>query len=136
MAMNDRRSNRNEEVRVVVTGMGNPLGQNIYKALKLSALPLCIYVMDAQAFSAGLLWEHRAVVCPMALSANFVDEFIGFIRREQIDIVFFGTEAEPSALLPHLARIREATSTCFILNEPSVLEIADDKFKTAQALAA
>lgn len=122
-------------VRVLVTGMGNPLGQNIYKALKMSELALRIWLMDANPFSAGLTWETDSVVAPRAEAPNYVEEFGAFLEREKIDIVFFGTEAEPAALRPHLDELSTAIGTVFALDRKAVLDIADDKYLTAQALA-
>jgi len=123
-----------EYIRVAVTGMGNPLGQNIYKALAMSALPLKIYMLDAFPFSAGLLWEGQPVVCPFSSEDSYLDEWINFLQREQIHIVFFGTEAEPRTLMPHLNRLRRETSTNFILNTAECIQIADDKLLTARHL--
>lgn len=124
------------EIRVLVTGMGNPLGQNIYKALKMSALPLRIWVMDANTFSAGLTWEPDSVLAPMVRDPGYLDQFEAFLTRNGIDIVFFGTEAEPAALRPHLDALTARTGTTFALDRQAVLDVADDKLLTARALAA
>ncbi|EKV26037.1 hypothetical protein C882_3324 [Caenispirillum salinarum AK4] len=124
-----------DPVRVLVTGMGNPLGQNIYKALKMSALPIRIWVMDAVPFSAGLTWEPDSVVAPLVRAPGYLEEFTDFLGRNAIDIVFFGTEAEPDALRPHLDAVTARTSTAFALNGADVLRVADDKYLTALALA-
>ena len=133
--MTRRSAPAGDRVRVLVTGMGNPLGQNLYKALKMSALPMRIWVMDANAFSVGLLWEPDSVVAPLVREPGYLEEFEAFLRRESIDIVFFGTEAEPAALHPHLHELTASTGTVFTLPEAGVLHIADDKYLTAQALA-
>lgn len=122
------------EIRVVVTGMGNPLGQNIYKALAMSSLPLKIYMMDVYPFSAGLLWDGQPVVSTFVSTPLFIDEWIHFLNREEVDIVFFGTEAEPRALLPQLEHLRHNTKTEFVLNSLECIRVADDKLLTAQHL--
>lgn len=121
-------------IRVAVTGMGNPLGQNIYKALAMSSLPLKIYMLDVYPFSAGLLWEGQPVVCTFANTPSFLDEWITFLNREQIDIVFFGTEAEPRVLMPQMDRLRRETKTKFVLNSTECIQVADDKLLTARHL--
>lgn len=122
-------------IRVVVTGMGNPLGQNIYKALAMSSLPLKLYNMDVYPFSVGLLWEGQPVVCAFANTSSFVEEWIHFLNREEIDIVFFGTEAEPRVLMPQLDRLRKQTKTHFIMNSAECIKVADDKLMTARHLS-
>lgn len=129
------RKGRGDAVHVLVTGMGNPLGQNIYKALKMSRLALRIWVMDANAFSAGLAWEADSVVAPMVRAPAYLAEFESFLARNGIDIVFFGTEAEPAALRPHLDALTDRTGTAFALDRQAVLDVADDKYFTARALA-
>lgn len=121
-------------IRVAVTGMGNPLGQNIYKALAMSSLPLKLYMLDVYPFSAGLLWEGQPVVCTFANTPSFLDEWIAFLNREEIDIVFFGTEAEPRVLMPQLNRLRRETKTKFVLNSAECIQVADDKLLTARHL--
>jgi carbamoyl-phosphate synthase large subunit len=115
--------------------MGNPLGQNIYKALKMAKLPLRIWVMDANPFSVGLTWEPDSVVAPRVKVPNYVDEFGDFLKRNEIDIVFFGTEAEPAALRGRLDELSASIGTVFALDRKAVLDIADDKYLTAKALA-
>ncbi|XIA64123.1 ATP-grasp domain-containing protein [Bradyrhizobium sp. TZ2] len=121
-------------VRVLVTGMGNPLGQNIHKALKMAKLPLRIWVMDANPFSAGLSWEADSVA-PRVKAPDYIDEFAAFLKRNAIDIVFFGTEAEPAALRDRLDALSADIGTVFALDRKAVLDIADDKYLTAKALA-
>ena len=122
-------------MRAAVTGVGNPLGQNIFKALEMSSLPLRLYALDANPFSAGLT-RGQAVLCPRADLPGYVDELIAFLRREAISAVFFGTEAEPAVLRPHRRRIEAETGAVLMLADPDVLAVADDKYLTARALAA
>lgn len=122
-------------IRAAVTGMGNPLGQNIFKALEMSSLPLRLYVLDAHPLSAGFFGSGVAVRCPRVDTPGYVDELIAFLHREQIAVVFFGTEAEPAKLRPHRARIEAETGTVLMLNDADVLAVADDKYLTARALA-
>ena len=121
-------------IRVVVTGMGNPLGQNIYKALAMSSLPIKIYMLDAYPFSAGLQWKGQPVVCPFVKEENYIEELATFLKREAIDIVFFGTEAEPRAIMPHLDWLQAETSTVFLLNDEACLRVAEDKLLTAKKI--
>lgn len=121
-------------IRIAVTGVGNPLGQNIFKALEMSSLPLRLYSLDANPFSAGF-FRGEAVLCPRADSPNYIDEFIAFLKRQRISAVFFGTEAEPAVLRPHRERIQTETGTVLMLNDAAVLSVADDKYLTALALA-
>ncbi len=119
---------------MVVTGMGSPLGQNIYKALKMSTLPLQIYLFDIYPFSMTLVLGEQPVICPPARHPDYLDQLIAFLNREAIDIVFFGTEVEPCIIAPHLDRLRRETPTHFILNDDEVFQIANDKLLTARFL--
>ena len=122
-------------IRAAVTGIGNPLGQNIFKALEGSSLPLRLYVLDSNPLSAGFFGGGVPILCPRADAPDYVEELIAFLRREKIAIVFFGTEAEPAKLRPHRARIEAETGTILLSNDAAVLAIADDKYLTACALA-
>jgi carbamoyl-phosphate synthase large subunit len=118
-----------------VTGIGNPLGQNIFKALEMSSLSLRLYVLDSEPFSAGFFGGGVPVLCPRADAPGYVEELIAFLRRTEIAAVFFGTETEPVTLRPHRARIEAETGTVLMLNYADVLAVADDKYLTARALA-
>jgi carbamoyl-phosphate synthase large subunit len=122
-------------IRVAVTGVGNPLGQNIFKALEASSLPLRLYALDANPMSAGFFGKGVPILCSRADAPGYVEELIAFLKRELIAAVFFGTEAEPAKLRPYRARIEAETSTCLMVNDTAVLAIADDKYLTASALA-
>ena len=132
--MTRRTASSSIPVRVLVTGMGSPLGQNIYKALKFSILPLRIWVMDAVPFSAGLAWEPHSVVAPRVRAPGYLEAFSDFLIRTNMDIVFFGTEAEPEAIRPHLDDLAARTGTAFTVSAADVLRVADDKYLTALAL--
>lgn len=123
------------QINVAVTGVGNPLGQNILKALRMSALPLRLFALDAHPFSAGFYGADVAVLCPRADAPDYVDELIAFLRANNIAIMFFGTEAEPAKLVPHKIRIEVETGTVLMIADSALLTIADDKYNTALALA-
>jgi carbamoyl-phosphate synthase large subunit len=57
------------------------------------------------------------------------------LRREEIAVVFFGTEIEPAKLRPYRARIEAETGAALMVNDTAVLALADDKYLTACALA-
>ena len=124
-----------DPVRTLVTGVGHPLGQNVYKALKMSRLPLRIWVMEANRFSVGMLWEEDRVLAPPARSENYASEFAAFLERERIEIVFFGTEAEPAVIRERFSDMTARFGTVFAISPADVLRIADDKYTTSVALA-
>lgn len=120
---------------MAVTGVGNPLGQNILKALEMSSLSLRLYALDAHPLSAGFFGTAQPVVCPRADSSDYVEDLISFLTRNEIAIMFFGTEAEPTKLRPFKDRIEAATGAVLMTADPALLAIADDKYNTARALA-
>lgn len=121
-------------IHVAVTGVGNPLGQNILKALQMSSLPLRIYGLDANPMSAGFASVDVPVVCARANAPGFVTEFVDFLRREDIRIVFFGTEAEPNHLAAGKEQIEAETCAHLMITDRSILAVADDKYETSEAL--
>jgi carbamoyl-phosphate synthase large subunit len=122
-------------IRAAVTGVGNPLGQNIFKALESSSLPLRLYALDSNPMSAGFFGNGVPILCSRADAPGYVDELIAFLRREEIAVVFFGTEAEPAKLRPYRPHIEAETGTALMVNDTAVLAVADDKYLTARALA-
>ena len=108
------------------------LGQGIIKSLRSASFPCRIVALDPNPLSAGLYWADQAMIIPMASDPSYLQIIEGILEREKPDAVLVGTDVE----LAIFAENREAWETRFdthiLVSNPDVVEIADDKYATAQ----
>lgn len=118
-------------MKVLVTGAGALLGQGIIRALRMSSLDPEIVAADPSPLAAGLWWADRRYLIPMAAAPAYLPSLRRLLDVERPDAVLIGTDTE----LPLIAAEREALEaefgTAIIVSSPDVVEIADDKWKTA-----
>lgn len=123
-------------MRVLITGMGCPLGHAIYKTAKASNLDLEIVVADADRRSVGLFLEPRRVLLPLARDPHFVERLVDALNEHDARALFVGTTAEMKTVSAHTEYIEAETGARVLIEPPHVLEIANDKLATAEMLAA
>ena len=122
------------ELRVLITGMGCPLGHSIYKAAAAASLKLEIVAADADPRSVGLYLGAPAVLLPFAREPGFVAALIELLRRDNIDALLVGTLAEMQVVADARAQIEAESSARVLIESPEVIAIANDKYATAKAL--
>jgi carbamoyl-phosphate synthase large subunit len=117
--------------RVLVTGAGGNVAQGILKALAASGLASWVVSTDVNPCSVGLFLTDMGYAVPRADSPEFAEVLSDIIRREQIDIVLVGADAETL----HLARLRaslEAETGCTLVVSPAdVVARCHDKWLTS-----
>ncbi len=121
-------------LKILITGAGALLGQGIIRALKHSTLQAEIVTADPNPLSAGLYWGDNAWLLPMANDPAYLEEIRKIIDIERPDIVIPGTDVELHILAAHRPAIERDFSTHVIVSSPEVVEIADDKWLTAEFL--
>jgi carbamoyl-phosphate synthase large subunit len=119
-------------MKVLVTGAGALLGQGIIRSLQHSTLKPFIIGVDPSPLSAGLYWVDKAHLIPMANSPDYLSALRKVIEHERPDAVIPGTDVE----LLLLAEARDILESDYglhvIVSSPEVIQIADDKWLTAQ----
>jgi carbamoyl-phosphate synthase large subunit len=123
-------------IKVAVTGAGAVLGQGIIKSLKASRLDCEIVAFDPHPLSVGLYWADRAGLIPLASETAYKDAIENMLERERPDVVLIGTDVELAIFARYRQQWEERFSTHIIVSDENVVEIADDKFQTAQFLDA
>jgi carbamoyl-phosphate synthase large subunit len=124
------------DVRVLITGMGHPLGHSIYKTAKQCAFPVDVTVADADARSVGLYLEDDRVLLPLARDASYIETLLDVLRDRDVQALFVGTTAEMSVVSAHAEYIEDETGARVLIEPPHVLSIANDKYETSRMLAA
>lgn len=123
-----------QRVSVLVTGAGAGVGQSILKALKKSLVPLRIVIADGSELAGGLYRGDVAYLIPFASDKKYIPRIIEICKKEQIDMLFAGTDVELEMLSLHAKEITQKTDTVVIVSPTRAVRIADDKWKTVQFL--
>ena len=121
--------------RILVTGVGGGVGQGVIKALKrIDDLPLTIVAADMSPLAAWLYTADEAILVPAAKSPTYVDELVALCVAHRIDVYVPGTDIELAVAAEHASAIEARCGTTVLVCPPEVVEIADDKMRTAQTL--
>jgi carbamoyl-phosphate synthase large subunit len=84
-----------EPVRVLVTGVGGrSVGHQILSALRRASRAYWIVATDMEAFSFGLYMADARYLVPAATDPDYLRALCEIVRRERVEVVLPGTEAE------------------------------------------
>lgn len=120
--------------RILVTGAGALLGQGILRCLKFSKKNYYIVSADPDVHSTGHALADKSYVIPFANKNTYLEEVKKIIKEEKIELVLIGTDVE-LPIFAESCRIIEKECNCKIVISPeSVIEIANDKWLTAEFL--
>lgn len=123
--------------KVLITGAGATLGQEIFQSLKHTKLlhDLFIGFADPSPLAVGLHWADAAHLISMASDDGYIDDLVRVLKDNSYQVLIPGTDIE----LPKLSRFREHIETVsgckVIVSSPRVVDIANDKFMTSIFMA-
>ena len=123
-----------DAISVLVTGAGAGVGQSILKALKLSPVSMKIIAVDGSELAAGLYTAGAAYLVPMWRDPAYIPRIIEICKKENIQLVFAGTDVELEVLSKHAKRIKAESGATVVVSNVRAVRIADDKWKTVQFL--
>lgn len=122
-----------KKINVLVTGVGAIIGYGIIKSIRDSGVSANIVGMDIYGDAAGQYWCDSFIKAKLAADKDYVLFLKDVIERNNIDIVFFGTEQE----IYRCADEKEMLGSYYnrlVINTIQLLDIAKDKWKTREAL--
>tara|TARA_B100001175_G_scaffold317563_1_gene334979 strand:+ start:2794 stop:3834 length:1041 start_codon:yes stop_codon:yes gene_type:complete len=123
-----------KKINVLVTGAGCGVGQSILKSLKISKLNLNIISADINEFNAGLYRTNKSLIIPKVEKKNSLADFIKIFRKNNIDILFVGSEYETEFFSKNKNTIEKKTSTIICVSPINTIKIAGDKYLTFKFL--
>ena len=119
--------------RVLITGAGAVLGQEIFQSLKYTCcLPdLFIGFTDPSPHAVGLHWADSSHLLPLADHDDYIDILVDILKENSYQVLIPGTDVE----LPKISRFRdyiESMSGCKVIISPSsIIDIANEKYLTS-----
>lgn len=119
---------------ILVTGAGSLLGQGILRSLNWADRDFRIITADPDARSVGHWLGHSAYRAENADSPNFISRLEEIIRRESVDLILVGTDAELPIMSRERIRLENAFNLTVIVSPTEAVRIADDKWLTAEFL--
>lgn len=121
-------------IRVIVTGAGSIVGQGIVKSLRFSQLPVHIIATDIAPLNAALYRADEGSMMAPVEAADALDRILELLRRLNADILMIGSEFDLAFFSRHREIIERETGTLVLVSPPETVELADDKYQTADFL--
>lgn len=119
------------DLAVLVLGVGGNVSQGILKALSAGGLRCRMVAGCITPLAVGLYLADRSYVTPPAASSEFIPWLERACSEERIDAVLSGSEPVLESLAANSERVRERTGALCIVAPPAVLEVGQDKLRTA-----
>lgn len=116
---------------IAITGVGGGVGQSILKAL--SETDYNLVTLDGELLGAGLYASQTSYLIPYANEPNFIIRLLEICKKEKINLLFPGLDAELMVLSLNVDAFR-AIGTTVVVSKPEVILISDDKQKTYDEL--
>ncbi|HHQ4465031.1 TPA: ATP-grasp domain-containing protein [Aeromonas veronii] len=125
-------------MNILITGAGSVMGQSIYKALTMHDFSekIEVHFSNSELIGAGRYFNHPSVkvVCapifPLAVDSDYESHLEEYIRINNIDIVFSGTQHE----LAKISKYRDKFGNAATIPS-NIAEICMDKVQTAAILS-
>jgi carbamoyl-phosphate synthase large subunit len=119
---------------ILVTGAGAVLGQGILRSLQEHTNNFIIHTADPDHRSSGHWLGNKAHLVKMAKDPDYLDSIENIIITENIDIILIGTDTELPIFSINKKRLEEKYGIIIVISNSNVIEIANDKFLTANFL--
>lgn len=119
---------------ILVTGAGALLGQGILRLLQISDFDKKIFTADPDPRSTGHWLGDYAITIPKATDENYIETIKKIVLQHQIDAILVGTDVELPIFALHKNDFAENFNCQVIVSNQEVINIANDKFLTADFL--
>ncbi len=123
-----------EKIRILVTGAGSGVGQGIIKALRIAELPMTIITADINPLNAALYRGDEAILIPKVEDREALQSMIKLLKENHVQVVFIGSEFDLKFFAYHKVTIENACGVLIVASPAETVNIADDKWLTAEFL--
>ena len=117
--------------KILVTGVGAVIGYGIVRSLRKARPETVVIGMDIYADAVGKHWCDHFEQSPLVADPKYPGFLREVIRKHGVDLVIPGIEQDVTYLAKEAAKetLRGLTAR-FVLNNPRLIPIADDKWLT------
>lgn len=119
---------------ILVTGAGALLGQGILRLLQIANFEKKIFTADPDPRSSGHWLGDYAITIPKVNDSGYIDAVKKIITDYNIDAVMVGTDVELTILAKYKDEFLKNYNCKLVVSDEKVIEIANDKFLTADFL--
>ena len=119
---------------ILVTGAGALLGQGILRCLEHAEKDYFVISADPDVRSTGHALAHKSYVIPFVTNPEYLRKVEDIIDKEKINLIFIGTDVELPVFAENKEYFEEKYDLKVVVSGSRAVEIADDKFLTAQFL--
>ena len=120
---------------VLVTGVGDTVGQALVKTARHSAFPCCVLGMDRDEHAVGLQWVDKGFTLPhCSQTGPYLAETRRICLDEGVQLILPGSEKELEVLSERAEALRQETGAIVVASPPEVLRIAMNKWETCRFL--
>lgn len=122
-------------ITLLVTGVGDTVGQGLVKAARHSSIPCRVIGTDQQDPCVGLRWVDKGFLLPhSSLKEDYLAEIRRICRAETVQLILPGSEKELEVLAQDAAAIRRDAGAIVVASAVDVLRVAMDKWETCRFL--
>ena len=122
-------------IPVLVTGVGDTVGQALVKAARRSAIPCRVLGTDRDELSVGLNWVEKGFVLPYCSQAEaYLDQLREICVAEGVQLILPGSEKELELLARNAAALQAEAGAIVVGSPPEVLQVALNKWETCRFL--
>ena len=115
-------------ISVLITGVGGrSVGHQILHSLALTGEKYKIVATDIDPFSFGLYQTEHHYIVPKASSPDYLPAIMRLVRRENVQVILPGSEAEVQ-VLAHARQDLENAGCALVASPVEVIDLASDKW--------
>jgi len=119
-------------IPVLVTAAGSELALGIIKACRVSKIPVKVVACDMDGDALGLLWADEGYHVPgvKADQGGYLEALSDIVAREGVRLIIPTADAEMEVMPRHRQHFYDKFGCSFIINDASMMDIFNDKWKT------
>jgi carbamoyl-phosphate synthase large subunit len=121
-------------MNVLVTGIGNGVGQSIAKSLQISKFKIKIFVADIDKYCAGIYRFPNRILIPKVETDKSLDQIKMIIKEHKIELLLIGSEYETEFFAKNRIEIENETSTKILVSDLDTVKLGNNKWLTAEFL--
>lgn len=118
-----------KKYNILVTGIGAIIGYGIINSIRKTGRLVNIIGMDIYSDAVGQGWCDQFIVAEPAKSDTYISFLRDIIEKNNIDIVFFGTEQEIAAVNAAREELKDIYDK-FVINKKELFDVSEDKWLT------